>query len=880
MKNESKITSGKKNSETNKNPEPNRKTIEQSPSHKEVKILLAVVAGILILLVGGSAFLNAQGSDGAREEAIEEALLNSKSKMLREYDPILVNAVKIHDYKETHQGREYSHIAVEITVPNLQDVYDYYFEEMIRQEVWDKEDTRESLQEIYRQAVEKAQKAVYPLEEELLLSEEERDYRVHNPEIFMMILPENLTEIIAEDFDRVMEIMNQPLEPEWERGTDMVFDEVMENLLEQEFFNEITFSWNRSREGTRYDLTATINEVSEIPHIGDFENFRPYREEIKDRESLVIIIERVLKEQVPMERNIRTLEIQEQSVSEDGEWGYKLSSRGGSSSYFRQTMANVQDFFQMSYLSFQNLETFYHTTFPRDKEPWPSPLHTADYEDQQVLTRMVVEGERRKLMLEGDALWYRVYDSKNLEVVEEILIDDEVSREDVMSEDLRPHYWNEIRSQKGYDLIVYGEGRKHMYRVERDREGLVKSKLTGDYGDFSREEYYELGGRLYHIGQHGPGKEQEMRELQIVDVEEDEVIYDRRQGDLNDGNNYLSGNIFANEKENLLLIHYRGNQELLGDTFGEENLKIYQGTEEGLKVHPLTEEIQKTGLIRHYQIMDESRVFIENYQNGQWVIDLREKSVIPVNQSVSAEAFLNAYKEEQVREAEENSEMLDYVFDIYEEPQYRFTFLGEDLFFVEGYFHSGGGSLVFQREIWEVTDRVSTKIKFTIEADEGTLQYAYQDGVMILTDEHRLMVIEPDREVLKNSSFEGDLSFKDLAGHRAFHLRDRYREPEKLRQESSYPIYGNQHFLNPFNQYRYDRETGNLFYISRGGGEDAYTHILLRDPEIEPLIPLWDYQELSIDQTFQTLYYRDHNGTRIYDVEAFVKSLIQVSQGE
>ncbi len=849
----------------------------QDSSYKEVKVLLAVIVGVLILLIGGSVFLNNSGDDKARDAAIEEAFLHSKSRMLRDYDPLLVNALELRDITEVHQGRRSTHFQVDIAMPNLEDVYDYYFEEMIRREVWAETDIRGSLQEIYREAVEKAEKTVYPLDEELLLSEEQRDYQVRNPEIFMMILPENPTEMIAEDFDRVTEIMSKPLEPEWGKGTDVVFDEVMENLLDQGLFNEITFGWNRDPERTRYALTVTVNEIREIQHIASLENFRPHREEITDRTSLVSIIEKVIKEKTQTERDIRSLEIRELKPSEDEEWGYQLSIRGGSTSYFRQTMANVQSFFQMSYLSFQHLENYYQTTFPRDKEPWPSPLHTADYEEQQIAARTIDEDERRKLILEGDALWYRIYDSKSLEVIEEILIDDEVSREDIMTEDLRPNYWNEIRSRNGYDLVVYGEDREHIYRVERDGEGLRKRKLTGDYGDFSRDEYYELGGRLYHIGQHGPGRDQEIRELQIVDVEKDEVIYDRRIRDLKDENDYLTGNIFVNEKENLLLIHYRGNQELLAKTFGEGNLKIYQGTGEGLKVHPLTKEIQTAGLIRHYQLIGENRIFIVNYENEHWIIDFREKSMVPVKQSVSADDFLQDYKEAQ---AQENPDMKDYFFDIYEEPLYRFASLGENLFFVEGYFHSGWGTLIFQREIWEVTDFVSPKIKFSSDIEEETLQYAYQDRVMILADEDQLMVIEPDWAALKNSSLEEDLSFKDLASHPAFHQLDRYRESEALREESNYPVYGNQHLLNPLNQYRYDRETGNLFYSNLGGRDNAYTRILLRDPEMKPLIPLWDYQELRIDQEFQTLYYRDHNGTRIYDVEDFVEGLIQVTKDQ
>jgi hypothetical protein len=50
--------------------------------------------------------------------------------------------------------------------------------------------------------------------------------------------------------------------------------------------------------------------------------------------------------------------------------------------------------------------------------------------------------------------------------------------------------------------------------------------------------------------------------------------------------------------------------------------------------------------------------------------------------------------------------------------------------------------------------------------------------------------------------------------------------------------------------------------------------------EMEPLLPLWDYQELRLDSDFKTLYYRDHNGARIYDVNAFLKSLKKVSNDQ
>ena len=855
-------------------PQPDKK----SASYNEAKVLLVLIAAVLIVVIGGTVFLNAGGDNGAREEAIHEAFLHSKSRMLRQEDSLLADAVELHAMKEVHRGRETIHYKVEISMPDLQQVYDTYFEEMIRQKVWTEEDISESLQRIYLQAVERAEKAVYPLEEELLLSKEDRRYRVRNPEIFQMILPENPTEGLAGDFVRVMEVMNQPLELKPEGAVEPIWNEVITNLLAQDFFNQVTFGWNR--EGTQYHLTAIVNEITELSQVGSIEAFRPYRRKITDHPSLVETIEQVLKEKISAERTIRTLELRALKRPGEKDWGYRLVTRGGSGTYLRNMMEGAQNFFQRNYLSFHLLENLYRTAYPTDEEPWPKPLFTGDYQEPQVMARITTGEERRKLILEGKELWYRIYDSKTLKVLEEILIEEEVNREDVLTEEGMPNWWNEIRSQKDYDLIFYGDGRKHSYRVKRTAEGLGKSRLSRAYGDFSREEFYELQGRLYHIGHSGLGKDQTVKELQITDAEKGEIVYSRDQEALKDGYDYLNGTYFVNEQENLILIHYRGREDLLAKKL-DQNLQFFYGTDHGLNVHPgLSEEIQQAGRIKNYQIVDQNRVFIENYQEDQWVVDFRKKTLIPVPPSEFDAAYRQAFLQEQFQDlAEEHPEMLGDMLDMYGGHHYRFTPLGEDLFFVEGFFPGDGGAMIFQREIWEVNDKVSVKVSLRIESDEGTLQYAYQDGMLIWSRENQLTVLEPDRSRLKNIAAKEELSLKDLDSHPAFSVLDSYRVPEELRKKTDLYLYGNYQFFTPNLRYRYDRERGNLYYSREGIADQSYTTVLMRE-EMEQLLPLWDYQELRLDSDFKTLYYRDHNGARIYDVNAFLKSLEKVSNDQ
>ncbi len=849
-----------------------------SPSHKEVKVLLAVVAGILTILIGGSFFLNRSDGDAGQKESIEDALLKTKSQMLREYDPLLVNAVELHHFEEIYQSRGYTHIDVEIALPNLQDVYDYYFEQMIKQEVWTAEDPERHLQEIYRKAVDQAKRTVYPLEKALHLTKDEGRWQVHNPEIFYLVLPHNPTEEIAEDFKRVLSHMTEPMELEIKGEDNPFFDQIFGELLEENFFHQITFGWNRDRAGRNYRLTATVNEVTEMQNLGSFEAFRPHRREISDQESLVEVIEKVVKEKAEVERNIRTFEIREHEQPRSDQWGYRLVSRGGSVAYFRQMMEAAQSFFQEEAFSLDHLANLYLTTYPREEDPWPSPLNRTDYHEQQVMARSVQGNERRKLMVEGGQLLYRIYDSGTLEVKDEIVIEEEIQREKVITEDLEPKHWNEIRRQEDYDLIFYGEGQKYIYRVEEQGEGLRKTELSGDYGNFSQQQIYYLNDRPYHIGHRGLGRDQELKEIQIIDMTTEQIFLEHNDEDLMDENYYISTSLLVNEEENVLLINYRGPEDSVKKMIGDDNLRFYQGTDEGMEVEErLTEALRELGVIKTFEIMDEWRIFIENFQQQQWVLDLREKSVTALNPPVTDPAFLEGLlEEERQREQEENPDFSEHPYEIYGEHQYRFTPMGEDMFFVEGYFHSTWGASVFQREIWEVHRGVSRKLGMTTDPQEGTLQYAYEDEVLILTSENRLMVFEPNWEGLKSASLGEPVNFSDLGEHPGFTLVDSYQKPDELMENPNFYIFGPQLSFRGYHHFRYHRETGNLFYSS-DRGSDRYTRVLLRDKEKQPLMPLWDYQELSIDPDFTTLYYRDHESTKVYDVAAFVKSLQQVS---
>ena len=888
MKNEKREKSEEKNSGTNKNPEPNRETIEQSPSHKEVKVLLAVVAGILILLIGGSVFLNAQGSDGDREEAIEEALLNNKSKMFREYDPILVNAVEIHDYQETHQSRGYNHIAVEISVPNLQEVYDYYFDQMIKQEVWLKADPQSSIQEIYRQAVEQAKKSVYPIEEQLLLKEEEGQWQVKNPEVLYLLLPYNPTEEIAKDFENVLEEMEaSPDFSEFDR--DPVLDDVMTILLEEGFFNEISFDWHRDQEGKNYGIRANFHDVMKIQEIGSLDDFRHRREEIVDRQSLVEVIIGEVKETMKNQRDLRTFELREYDQQSKDKWGYRLISRGGNMQYFQALMENIHIFPHMARMSFSHLENYYKTAQVTAENPWPKSLITFEHQNNQVVARNNDGEGRRKLILEGEELWYRMYDPISLEVVEEIIIHEEIQQEDVVNDYLNPYSRNNIKRREGYDLVIFGENGEHIYRVDWESELRVR-KLTPDVGNFHQEEIFYLANRPYHMGEFGDGKDHKLKIIQLTDMEKDQVLIEKSYEQLSDHNATVWGNYFVSEAHDILVVYYQGPEELVEEKLSGNSLQIYRGTEAGLEIDDtLSEAFRKVGVVKNFMIMDQHRIFLVNHQNEQWILDLENNLLISVEpglyeKEVVGEVTSGTREEGEMREGPEGE-----VYVALEEQYYRFTPLTDNLFFAELFIHSNTSDDVFRREIWKVEEKVTRKMLFQ-EGDGGySLTYSLEDQVFISMKENQeLWVLEADPEVLENLSGESNkITIEDLSDHEAFTLLDRYQDVNEGMELGYLMIFGqhifyspNHKFYSPLNNnhsnpFRYDRDTGNLYYFIRGS--DPYMRVVFRESDHQPLLPLWDYQEVNIDQDFKTLYYRDHEGAKNYDLEAFLESLKTVS---
>jgi len=891
MKNGRREKSETKNPRTNTYSGENSKTTEESASHKEVKILLALVAGILTLLIGGSVFLNFQDHDDLRLAAMEEALLNNKSRMLREYDPLLVNAVKIHDYEETHQSRDYHHMAVTMAVPNLQEVYDYYFDEMITQKVWVKEDPQSSLQNIYRQAVEQAEMSVYPLEEDLLLKEEEGGWRIRNPEVLDLVLPHNPTEEIAKDFQNVLAEMGSSLDfPE--DGRDPVLEEVMAILIEENFFNEISFDWHRDPEGKNYRITANFHEIKKIQEVGGVKDFRHRREEIVDRQSLVDIVLEEVKEKTRNERDLRTFEIREYDQPSDNDWGYRLISRGGHIQYYRQLMEDLATFPHIARVNFQQLENYYKSTHVTVEDPWPKALTTVDYENRIVVARYNEGEDRRKLILEGGELWYRVYDSKSLKIIEEIMIYEDVQQEDVLNEDLSPYYSNEIKRRNGYDLVIYGIDGEYKYRVDQEPE-LTATKLTLEVGNFLREEFFYLADRLYHMGEREMGNSQEQKAIQLTDVENEQALIAKSYDELSDYDSMIQSKYFVSEAHDALIVYYQGSEELVEEKLQGNSLQIYQGTEAGLELNDrLTEAFRDIGVIRNLEVMDQNRIFLVNHQNEQWILDLEKNIKISAEQGLYEQEVIDGETGETEKDAETEEEpeqdSEEWVYGEFEEYHYRFTPLSDNLFFAELFIHSSSDGEILRQEIWNVDEKVTRRMIISENESGYALTYSLEDQVFVaMKDNQELLVLEADTNALENLSGVGsNIKIKELMEHEAFTLLDRYQDVNEGLENGQLMIYGQHYFFSPnhkfysthtnnfYNPYRYDRSTGHLFYFIRGG--DPYMRVLHR--KSSPLLPLWDYDELKVDRDFDTLYYEDHEGARIYDLKAFLESLKTASK--
>lgn len=858
-----------------------RRGTEERTSHKEVKILLAVVAGVLVFLIGGSAFVNLQNNGDARLQAMEEALLNNKSRMLRDYDPILVNAVEVHGYEVVHQGREYDHIAVEMAVPNLVEVYDDYFDQMIRQEVWLKEDSRRSLQDIYRRAVEQGGRSIYPLKEEVRLKEENGQWQVKNPEVLSMVLPHNPTEEIAEAFDRVLEEMEKSSDFK-EHGNDPVLQGVMTGLLEEGFFNEVSFDWHRGQGQWDYRITAKFNEIMKMQEVGSLDDFRHRREEIVDHESLVQVITEEVRKKTANERDLKVFEIREVHQPNKEGWGYRLISRGGGIQYYRRLIEDVETFPHVVQMNFSYLENYYKTVQVIDGDPWPEALKTFDYEKHQVLARDNTGPDRRKLILEEGEIWYRIYDRAKGTVTEEVLITGDIQREAVLDQWGSPYSRNEISRREGYDVVSYGENGEHIYQVVWKPEPEA-TKIIFSAGNFHREEIFYLSHRPYHMGERGAGRDGMQKEIQLTDIKKEQVLVEKSYEQLSNGNAMLHSNYYVSEAHDILIVYYHGPKELVEEIFPRGSLNIYRGTEKGLEEETTLEEAsRRVGGIQNFVVMDRDRVFLVNHEKEQWVLNLEEKTIFSVAPGPFEKAALE--KEDLPREEASEEGAQEWLMDEFEDHHYRFTPLGEDLFYVELFIHSSGGGEEFRREIWTVTDRVTRNMVFSREDQGHTLSYNRKDDTFIAMKGYQeFLVFQGDPEIL--GSLTGDnpkLKIEDLLNHDAFTLLDRYERVNEGKKPGELMIYGQHYFFSSrdkfylpenhqgYNPFRYDRDTGNLFFNVRGG--DPYMRVLQRAEE-STVLPLWDYQELSFDENFTTLYYRDHEGAKIYELIPFLDTL-------
>lgn len=864
--------------------------------NREVKWFLGVVILLLVVVVLGTVYLSRTGEAEAKNEAIEIAFEKATEDMGKEYDEMLADRIEIQEVIEASSRTNEISYEVILSWPKISEVYDQLYQEVIEQEVWEEASLESKINQIYEEALDRAERESLVLPEEIRLENKDRGtWEVENPEDFFFVIPKDPTENIAKDLQKMMESMEFSVDTD-HLPEDSLEAEILHLLKAEGFFHDYHFDYQRSSDARTYRLWMSFNDFSEtgiLNVLTDERTYRSERGEINNREDLKNSVLTKIKEESKREISIHSVELREYQRPTDERFGYELYYGNAYAEDDIRNFVDSQGVFELEDFNLESLKRYYLSTQIDHIMETTEPLWMNEFDDKNPLAIAVQSEEVALLFSRRQELIFQILDLQTGEVEEEVVLREDYpqvfysERERISPAGDNSPFYNDYVIEKDQDYYILKDHAfsDTMWIIEKGEEGLNLHSMDSLEGDY-RYALHAERPLLYHdelflVRAYEKNWEDENFTIEIKNHTRnspEEVMFSDED---------MSGGHYLSSKHGILLFYPEITtwEEDLEDP--EISVGIYDFQEGKTLDHEGIPEELREAWIEDVVSIDEDRLLIITYDGDLWRLDLNDGTF---HQSGLTGVVEPTY------EVDNKGDVVRKVLRFYS--------------MEEGYFHL---------EILKLSDGGVTMDRSMILKDEGgelqpilQVQSQMEDGriAMRYSKEHDLFMVigetisqEPRGMYLSllNISYS---ALDDLDHFKAFDsieelIREEYVygladyvETVNMTEKSFFPIHVEDFLRNSYSNSSaisyYDSENRDLLIEhSQEGYLKSFSPVeSQRSDENEEQTEteteespgtsiLWAYEYLYIQQDSGIIYYQDERGMLLFDLQEFISALTQ-----
>lgn len=847
-------------------------------NNREVKWFLGVVIVLLIAAVIGSIYISRTGEAAAKNEAIENAFEDAKREMAEEYDADLVELIEIQELIEVTGRRDEISYEVILSWPRVSDIYDHLYEEVIRQEVWGKDSIEEAVNQIYEESLEHAERESLVLPEEIRLVKQDRGtWEAENPEGFFFVIPRNPTYYIIDDMDRMTEFMDFTVSTD-ELPKGSMGKEVVESLDERGFYHDFDFHYSKSSEGNIYRLNMRVNGFYKGEDLNDLtmeKTYREHRGEINSREDLISIVLEKMEERATRNTTVHSLELQEYQRPTDDHFGYELRYRRNYPEDLILEFVDNEGIFRISGLRLESLKRYYLSQQIDHIMDSADPRWMNEFNDKMPLSVEVYFDEIAMLSSRNQELIFQTYDFETGTLIDEAVLAEEYPM--ILFSDIEEFSDYQIDKHENYYVVTDKSVMEEIWVVEQGQDELIVHPAVSydtdpEFADYNVEVllYNEMVLTVITY------EEDRLQQNFTVTVENhtentrEEIVFFEED---------KSGDHFLSRKHGVMLV-YSDTTTVEEEETPESFIGIYDFEEETIiDIEQIPEELREVR-IDQVEPIDEDRLLIVTEDRDLWELHLEKRTF---HQSDLMEMVGLTYDLDQLGQYGGTREA------------FRFYPMEQGYYFLEIHGLSPGGILRERSLILkdDDDDLLQPVLDLSHRKDQGSiiLTYLKENDLLMMVEE---TYGEEQRETeisIMEISYEtlGDIeeriessSIEDFISEGYVEKLGAYKEIRDAEEMSFFPLdiqgYSMESLRDSKRAVYYNRETQDLLIENNTFGQFSrrgYVRHFNFANNIGDTLPLWNYDDLYINQENHSIYYRDERGMLVFDLEVFITALIR-----
>jgi hypothetical protein len=828
-----------------------------------VVLLLVIAAG-----VAGSVYISRTGEAAAKNEAIVMAFEEAKQDMAESYDPILAEYIELQEVIESDNRRNEIAYEMILSWPRMSEVYHRMYEEAVRENIWEQDALEENINRIYQESLERAERVSLVLPEEIWIEKQSRrNWTVTNPEDFSFVIPTNPAALIAEDLQRMMELMNFTVDSQ-ALPEESLAKEIVVLLEEDGFFDQYTFEYTPITEENTFRMTMSYNAFNEglleELHL-DERGRRGELTALTSRKELRNLFVQKIIENGKSNVLIHSMELREYESSNNEGFGYELYHSSAHPEDFSGQLVQGGEVYRIPGFDLEGLKRFYLSTQVDPVLEGVEPRWISEFQESSPLSIEVYGEEIALLIVENGALTFQIYDLETGSLQEASVLVEEYPL--ISEAEVKEQRDYRIEKHSGYYRIKAAGAAEEIWVAENREDGLflhpgVAMDTDPEYQAY-REEVILHNEMLYLI----KTRQQEPQGSFTISVENrtenrlEEVVYVEEN---------MAGGYFISPDHGVMLLY--------PETAPEEeavspanNFSIYDFEQQEMREDLFFEELQGVP-INQVVFIDQDRLLILTGDRELWELNLEEESIEPSDITDKLQQVYEGEPEEGIREELQLLPM--------EEGYYLLSHLR---------LSDEGIISVSSMIVTDQENRLEAVLKVQWSQDQRVFLNYVEDLLLVAResvepgppqrqitlldiDYHQLDQVEEfieleSIEALISEGYAVELTNfvknSDTEGEDFFRI-----SPDRLFQHSGTSSSGKMHF---------NRDTGDLL-IKSSAGEDALDGFLRlfksEDREGETL-PLWGFDHLYINGEKELIYYQDERQMLVFGLEDFIPALIR-----